>query len=572
MSRNRQGASPQKKIHARNRGYQMQLRCLKQGLFLAFVAMQTQTGSSCDLGVSTNRSMKLFGAGAHGGERLQSDFLKGLRQAAHVVGSIRTATLYRATESESIRAWILANSDELKSAIERSTLEWNDDIEQAHCALVRDSDPYVIHLSRPRCQNITSTPKAGELIIHEAVHMLGIASESFAPAVAYTLYLAWEYGGHTLDHKLHSVTTEGAPQGRENHTGVWTGNELVVWGGITRNGESNTGGIYDHVLDRWRAVSTTNAPQARFGHTAVWSGTKMLVWGGAIRQGRRGQTVLHYANGGMFDPARNEWQNIASQGAPKARFLHTATWTGRAMAIVGGARQVSENRFEYLGDGHLFDPTQNSWSQMSTEGAPTARFNHTALWTGEVSNQLIVWGGQTVHKNGQAELSRDGAVFDLNTKRWRSMSTVNAPDPRYLHTAIWTGSHMIVWGGVGYHPTGYSRLNHGAIYHLESDQWQALNHTTAPVARDGHIAVWTGSHMLIFGGKNPVAIEPEETGYSVDHYQAVGLFDPKKNEWSTPVFNDVWMDRRFPAGIWTGHELVVWGGLGHRRSGRVLYP
>ncbi len=38
------------------------------------------------------------------------------------------------------------------------------------------------------CQNITSAPKAGELLIHEALHIMGIESETFAPAVAYTLY------------------------------------------------------------------------------------------------------------------------------------------------------------------------------------------------------------------------------------------------------------------------------------------------------------------------------------------------------------------------------------------------
>ena len=30
----------------------------------------------------------------------------------------------------------------------------------------------------------------------------------------------------------------------------------------------------------WTATSTTNAPTARFGHTAVWTGSEMIVWGG----------------------------------------------------------------------------------------------------------------------------------------------------------------------------------------------------------------------------------------------------------------------------------------------------
>src|SRR4030095_16684820 len=32
--------------------------------------------------------------------------------------------------------------------------------------------------------------------------------------------------------------------------------------------------------DSWTATSTTNAPTARTGHTAVWTGSEMIVWGG----------------------------------------------------------------------------------------------------------------------------------------------------------------------------------------------------------------------------------------------------------------------------------------------------
>ena len=34
------------------------------------------------------------------------------------------------------------------------------------------------------------------------------------------------------------------------------------------------------VDDTWTATSTTNAPSARAGQTAVWTGSEMIVWGG----------------------------------------------------------------------------------------------------------------------------------------------------------------------------------------------------------------------------------------------------------------------------------------------------
>ena len=41
-----------------------------------------------------------------------------------------------------------------------------------------------------------------------------------------------------------------------------------------------TGGRYDPATDSWTATSTTSAPAARYYHTAVWTGSEMIVWGG----------------------------------------------------------------------------------------------------------------------------------------------------------------------------------------------------------------------------------------------------------------------------------------------------
>lgn len=43
--------------------------------------------------------------------------------------------------------------------------------------------------------------------------------------------------------------------------------------------------------------------------------------------------------------------------------------------------------------------------------------------------------------------------------RWESITTKGAPSARYGHTAVWTGKEMIVWGG-----EGDNYLNTGARY------------------------------------------------------------------------------------------------------------
>ena len=67
---------------------------------------------------------------------------------------------------------------------------------------------------------------------------------------------------------------------RYEHTAVWTGSEMIIWGGY--NGAYlNTGGRYNPGTNSWTATSTTNAPRAE-SHTAVWTGNEMIVWGGTM--------------------------------------------------------------------------------------------------------------------------------------------------------------------------------------------------------------------------------------------------------------------------------------------------
>jgi hypothetical protein len=80
---------------------------------------------------------------------------------------------------------------------------------------------------------------------------------------------------------------------------------------------------------------------------------------------------------------------------------------------------------------------------------------------------------------------------------WQDVTNTNAPLVRYWHTAIWTGTEMIVFGGIG---DPYRYLNDGARYNPSTDSWTSLPLTGARSARTLHTAVWTGSEMIVWGG------------------------------------------------------------------------
>src|SRR5215472_2285081 len=77
------------------------------------------------------------------------------------------------------------------------------------------------------------------------------------------------------------TATSGPPQPRGGPTGVWTGSEMIVWGGGTTLTFFDTGGRYNPATDTWTATNnTTKAPTARDRHTAVSTGSEMIIWGG----------------------------------------------------------------------------------------------------------------------------------------------------------------------------------------------------------------------------------------------------------------------------------------------------
>jgi hypothetical protein len=89
--------------------------------------------------------------------------------------------------------------------------------------------------------------------------------------------------------------------------------------------------------------------------------------------------------------------------------------------------------------------TGDTWAPTSTgTNCPSARYGHTAVWTGA---EMIVWGGY--YYDTSSHFLNDGARYYLSTDSWTPTSTgVNCPSGRELHTAIWTGSKMIVWGAI----------------------------------------------------------------------------------------------------------------------------
>lgn len=327
------------------------------------------------------------------------------------------------------------------------------------------------------------------------------------------------------------VTTVNAPEARVYHATVWSGAHMIVWGGQGAGSDLASGGRYDPAADSWTPVSTANAPEARKRAGAVWDGTGMIIWAGD-------QATLDLRNGGRYDPATDTWTALSTTNAPLHSDDPVALWTGSEMLIWGGGKL---NQYQ----GGRYDPATDAWTPIESTPVPDGRALHTTVWTG---NEMIVWGGSDFPFR-QFGNKGDGGIYDPLTSSWRPMSTLGAPSPRTEHTAVWTGHTMIIWGGLELPYDSTTAFNDGARYDPISDTWTPVSLAGAPVPRHLHTAVWTGEEMIVWGG----AVGPFSEGTATG-----GRYRPGPDTWAPTAFGPP--PRVSHTAVWTGEEVIVWGG------------
>jgi N-acetylneuraminic acid mutarotase len=109
-----------------------------------------------------------------------------------------------------------------------------------------------------------------------------------------------------------------------------------------------------------------------------------------------------------------------------------------------------------------------------------------------------------------------------------------------------------VWGG---HRFG-SPLNDGAAYDPLTDRWTPISAAGAPSARSHPAGVWTGSEWVLFGGLNAAAAVAGGSAYA-----------PATDTWRSLDNPGSPVTRSGVASVWTGSEMILFGG----RNATTLY-
>jgi hypothetical protein len=300
---------------------------------------------------------------------------------------------------------------------------------------------------------------------------------------------------------------------REAAVSVWTGTEVIVWGGRVGLMALSDGAAYNPATDTWRMITPNS-----WGHPgahAVWTGTEMIV--------------LAKNGGAAYNPVTDTWRDLPLRQSGSGSFL-APVWTGDQLIGVGVDVAANESGVSLTTSRLTADGS--SWEDGGSTPLPYGVFqplpDFSIVWTG---TEAVAW---------DPGVSRGWAFAPL-TGVWRDLPQVAGTISAGVEASIpvsGDGELSVVASVDG---RGGSSL-HSA--RLVGDTWTWATGISLPGRIDGvGSATAAGDRVLVLGhGLVPRWVD-ESTGdfSSVDGVELGGA------GYTSSL-------------VWTGEELVVWGG------------
>ncbi|PRY11792.1 hypothetical protein [Kineococcus rhizosphaerae] len=353
-----------------------------------------------------------------------------------------------------------------------------------------------------------------------------------------------------------------APPGlRAGLAAVWTGEEVLVWGGsspradgcavaVCADGASwRPVGGRDRAAGSWTALPP--APlQARSGARLHWTGSEAVLVGGLDPWARCESRPAGRLDVAAFSPATRSWRALPPLPWPEGTVVDASAWTPRGLLVWS----VSAGAWSLPAGGA-------SWAELPDP--PVARGDASAyagvqdVWTG---TEWVLLGG--AYTPDPVPL---GLALDPATSSWRVLDRgpVRTPDV----AVAWTGTELLAFDATA----GLSRLAPA------TGRWTGaargpLDGLGGPLG--GPALGWTGTELLVWGGSrnardgsrcfDGVGVEESELAYGGACNPATGplaaAYDPARDTWR-PLADGPWQRRTGSCAVWTGTGLFLGGGV-----------
>ena len=310
---------------------------------------------------------------------------------------------------------------------------------------------------------------------------------------------------------------------------AWTGRQLVVWGGEASDGHQplRDGAAYDPAADRWEVLPLAPVA-ARFGDSAVWTGREVLFWGG------QGGPATIFADGAAYDPVARRWR-VMPPAPIGPRTSHQAIWTGKEMVVWGGfGRCCPIDSVIHDPAAAAYDPATDRWRRIGDVPAP---------WSGDDGSAVTVAGDERPLVWRRGHLGAYDAVADT----WSEVAGVPpAPLPANPALPITTADPFAVGAATEHEVftwTGRSGELQGLAWRPSDASWRRT--ATLDAQAGGSLTAGAPGRIFAATGQSARVLE----------YR---IADDRWEELPLPPIPT----RSAAVLIWTGSELLFWGGIG----------
>jgi hypothetical protein len=315
--------------------------------------------------------------------------------------------------------------------------------------------------------------------------------------------------------------------------------KLFVFGGADANNVAlGDAAIYDPATNTWTLVTAPNAPSPRWGATAVWTGAQILVFGG-----RSIGTAPALADGASYDPAAAQWSAMNSDsvghtfpvgGASSSRAVFWGGWGATATTLVGSAERydISGNSWQAApsaspAPGAVQDPawaftgtnlylvgglvggttrttsassyslTSNTWTALAAAPTGFSRSGSFGAWD---THSFFAWAG----RDGTGARN-DGYYYYGGT--WSTMGGTGAPTARYAShrqtgwAFVIDAGNIVFLGGLD---TYGNPLTDGSRYYSTptsgGPNWISITGWLSGEQHLWAVAGYAGGEVLVWGG------------------------------------------------------------------------
>lgn len=311
---------------------------------------------------------------------------------------------------------------------------------------------------------------------------------------------------------------------RESAIAIWTGTEVLVWTHLARELTFDAQGRstflelrYQPDTDSWTSteqpLATTNAANFSFDRSNtphVWTGQELIVWGGIVRRIKSGPD-RYRDDGVLYNPTTRQAEMIEPTGLPvypskREDFAMVFSDTDE-LIIWAGWYKPTENIADnvFLDTGFRYSLPQKQWRGMSAVDAPVAQAGPVAVYrTLDSGGFMLTTAGYPGPDDRLGYKEHTVSLYYPATDTWAA-EPFSIPDQPYADAsnlffkdyALTGNGDLIMWSG-----------ERSAVYG-SGFQWSVLPQPPKPVTkRIDAMSTWTGEEFLVWGGRSVPCTSP----------------------------------------------------------------